>query len=94
MADHARRRFVGWLAIGAAAGAAPAAAAQTFDVLRRPSLVSAKSAGSAMLAIARAGKRLVAVGERGVVLLSDDDGSTWRQGRAAASATLTALHFA
>lgn len=100
-----RRALVGWLAMGIAGSvllpgrsalASPSTneGLQTFDVLRRPALTSAKSASSAMLSITRAGSRLVAVGERGVVLLSDDDGSTWRQGRAAASATLTAVHFA
>jgi photosystem II stability/assembly factor-like uncharacterized protein len=34
-----------------------------------------------MLSAALAGKRIVAVGNRGVVLLSDDDGKTYRQAR-------------
>ena len=34
-----------------------------------------------MLATAHAGSRLVAVGDHGVVLLSDDDGATYRQAR-------------
>ena len=35
-----------------------------------------------LLAIARAGSRLVAVGDYGVVVLSDDNGTTWRQANA------------
>ncbi|KWF05243.1 WD40/YVTN/BNR-like repeat-containing protein [Burkholderia pseudomultivorans] len=42
----------------------------------------------------RAGARIVAVGEHGIVLLSDDDGSTWRQARRVpVSATLSAVSF-
>ncbi|KVT14841.1 glycosyl hydrolase [Burkholderia sp. MSMB1078WGS] len=44
---------------------------------------------------ARAGARIVAVGEHGIVLLSDDDGKTWRQARRVpVSATLSAVSFA
>ncbi|WP_175688900.1 WD40/YVTN/BNR-like repeat-containing protein [Burkholderia anthina] len=43
----------------------------------------------------RAGSRIVAVGEHGIVLLSDDDGRTWRQARRVpVSATLSAVSFA
>ncbi|AOK14757.1 glycosyl hydrolase [Burkholderia cepacia] len=43
----------------------------------------------------RAGRRVVAVGEHGVILLSDDDGRTWRQSqRVPVSATLSAITFA
>lgn len=45
-------------------------------------------------AAAVAGKRIVAVGERGTIALSDDDGSTWRQARQVPiSAMLTAVAF-
>jgi len=46
-----------------------------------------------MLAIARAGDRLVAVGERGIVLLSDDHGANWRQAKVPVSVSLTAVQF-
>jgi photosystem II stability/assembly factor-like uncharacterized protein len=54
------------------------------------------NAGSALLlGAARAGDRLVAVGEHGIVLLSDDDGKTFRQARSVpVSSTLTAVSFA
>jgi len=47
-----------------------------------------------LLASTCAGKRLVAVGECGMVTLSDDDGATWRQGKVPVSVTLTAVDFA
>lgn len=49
---------------------------------------------SMMLDVARAGTRLVSVGERGRVLLSDDSGRHWRQSSAVpVSVTLTAVTF-
>jgi photosystem II stability/assembly factor-like uncharacterized protein len=43
---------------------------------------------------ARAGTRMVAVGEHGVILLSDDDGRSWRQVRdVPVSSTLSAVTF-
>ena len=47
-----------------------------------------------LLAAAAAGRRLVAVGERGLVLISDDQGASWRQAPAPTSVTLTAVRFA
>ena len=47
-----------------------------------------------MLGIAAVGSRLVAVGERGVVALSDDGGHQWRQARVSVSVTLTGVRFA
>ncbi|WP_322052914.1 WD40/YVTN/BNR-like repeat-containing protein [Paraburkholderia bannensis] len=47
-----------------------------------------------LLDATRAGKRVVAVGEHGLVLLSDDDGNTYRQARQVpVSATLSAVTF-
>jgi photosystem II stability/assembly factor-like uncharacterized protein len=49
---------------------------------------------SMVLDVARAGKRIVAVGERGHVLLSDDNGATFRQASAVpVDLTLTAVTF-
>jgi photosystem II stability/assembly factor-like uncharacterized protein len=48
-----------------------------------------------LLGIARAGNRLVAVGEHGTVALSDDNGATWRNAAAVpVDATLAAVRFA
>lgn len=46
-----------------------------------------------MLAVTRAGKRMVAVGERGIVLLSDDDGRQWRQAKVPVQVSLTTARF-
>lgn len=42
---------------------------------------------------ARAGERIVAVGERGIILYSDDEGASWQQAAVPAQVTLTAITF-
>lgn len=54
---------------------------------------SPKAAHSLLADIARAGNRLVAVGERGHVVVSDDDGLSWRQVSTPTRALLTAVWF-
>lgn len=71
-----------------------AAAAPVGDALQRPAL-AVKAPQRAMLqSAAWAGSRIVAVGERGIVALSDDRGATWRQAPCPVSVTLTAVRFA
>lgn len=48
---------------------------------------------AAILALASAGKRSIAAGERGIVALSDDAGKSWRQAKVPVSVTLTAMSF-
>jgi photosystem II stability/assembly factor-like uncharacterized protein len=75
---------------------APAALATTADVpevLTQPSIISKKALHGVILAIANAGPRLVAVGERGTVLLSDDAGITWRQVTTPVQVSLVAVQF-
>jgi len=59
----------------------------------RPSSMSNYAVGSFMMAVTTAGKRMVAVGEHGHVLLSDDRGDSWRQVAVPVSCTLTAVQF-
>jgi photosystem II stability/assembly factor-like uncharacterized protein len=83
------------LVVGGLFAATPsvANAAPVADPLERPALTTPKAARASMLAVTRAGERLVAVGERGLVLLSDDDGRNWRQAPVPVSVTLTAVAF-
>ena len=46
-----------------------------------------------LLDAVRAGKRLVAAGERGRIFLSDDEGASWRPAVSPTQATLTTLYF-
>jgi photosystem II stability/assembly factor-like uncharacterized protein len=82
-------RFIVALLMSGAALAAPPA-----DPLQVAAQPSRLAASSPLFAIARAGTRLVAVGQRGHVLLSDDDGTSWRQAAVPVSVDLTAVHFA
>ena len=64
------------------------------DPLDLPAPHSARALHSLQLAVAGAGHRLVAVGERGTVLLSDDAGRSWRQAASVpVSVALTDVHF-
>ncbi len=64
------------------------------NTLLRPVILSPLAQASVTLDVAKAGSRLVAVGERGHILLSDNDGGSWRQVAAPVSTTLTAVRFA
>ena len=63
--------------------------------LERPARKAANPAQGVLLGIASAGERLVAVGEYGRIVLSDDFGVSWRQvAKVPVSVTLTAVCFA
>lgn len=63
------------------------------DVLETPSMTTQIAHESLLLDVAAAGKRLVAVGERGHIIYSDDQGSSWAQASVPVAVTLTAIHF-
>lgn len=68
-------------------------AAAVGDALGTPAMQAPQAKASVLLDLARAGTRLVAVGERGIVLLSDDNGVSWRQAQVPVSVSLTAVQF-
>jgi photosystem II stability/assembly factor-like uncharacterized protein len=88
------------LVVVLAAGGADAemdtmAAGEETDTASSPALPSALATRSLLLDVAHAGDRLVAVGQWGHVVLSDDRGETWRQAQfVPRRTTLTAVHFA
>lgn len=61
--------------------------------LDRPAVISALAPRSVLQGAAVAGNHLVAVGERGIVLLSTDAGKQWRQVPVPVSVGLTAVSF-
>ncbi|WP_408598449.1 WD40/YVTN/BNR-like repeat-containing protein [Pseudomonas sp. PLMAX] len=103
-----KRLKLHWLMAGmaamGAAFAAPMAGAQTADSdlilnaakarLERPAEPAARPERSMLFAVARSGRRLVAVGEHGIVALSDDEGRTWRNGKVPVGVNLTGVSFA
>ncbi|MES2017745.1 MAG: YCF48-related protein [Pseudomonadota bacterium] len=72
-----------------------AAGAETWPVALRPAASVGHAVQAGMLATTWAGPRAVAVGARGVILLSDDQGKHWRQAaKVPLDATLTGVAFA
>lgn len=59
----------------------------------RPALQTRKASSSILMRVVRIEHRLVAVGERGIIVISDDNGSTWRQAKVPVSITLTSVTF-
>jgi photosystem II stability/assembly factor-like uncharacterized protein len=85
--------FLACAAIGAAIMAAPAAAEPVFQSpLALPAAKSAQAIRAPLNALALAGARLVAAGQRGHILYSDD-GRRWTQASVPVSSDLTALSF-
>lgn len=82
-----------WCAV--AEGANPAAGTHAAQLEEMPAVRVPWASSEMMLAATNAGGRLVAVGDHGVVLLSDDGGTNYRQARSVPTrATLTAVSFA
>ncbi|MCK6401338.1 MAG: YCF48-related protein [Sphaerotilus natans subsp. sulfidivorans] len=67
---------------------------QSADALTRPAQPVRQPARAVLLGASTAGTRVVAVGERGLVALSDDAGAHWRQAPVPTSVTLTTVRFA
>lgn len=65
----------------------------TNDLLLAPAVKSDKATTSALMDVVNTGKRLVAVGEHGHILYSDDHGLSWDQAAVPTSVTLTAVDF-
>ncbi|MEO8119140.1 MAG: YCF48-related protein [Rhodoferax sp.] len=69
-------------------------ATANFPALERAALQVRSPERAVLLAAVMAGTRIVTVGERGIVLLSDDSGAHWRQAKGVpVSVTLTAVRF-
>ncbi|HSW06748.1 WD40/YVTN/BNR-like repeat-containing protein [Aquabacterium sp.] len=84
--------LTGWAA-GTASPAPPLSG--TAAVLQAAAAPAVAPQRALLLGLARAGERLVAVGEQGVITLSDDQGKIWRNAaKVPVSATLTAVRFA
>lgn len=63
------------------------------DLLDLPARMDPRSLHSLLLDITVAGNRLVAVGEKGNILYSDNQGKDWKQAQVPVQVTLTATHF-
>jgi len=63
------------------------------DPLQAPALISEKASKALLLCVVQAGSRLVAVGEHGIIIYSDNQGDSWTQSKVPVSVTLTAVFF-
>jgi photosystem II stability/assembly factor-like uncharacterized protein len=63
------------------------------DRLAMPAMKTDKAHKGLLTDVARAGDRLVAVGEQGQVIFSEDDGKTWTQAEVPVRVNLTSIHF-
>ncbi|WER48408.1 YCF48-related protein [Cupriavidus sp. WKF15] len=83
------------LALAGAMGAPAASAADAAQPFTQPAEAASHATRASVLGAANAGSRVVTVGEHGIVLLSDDDGKSYRQAdKVPLRATLNAVHFA
>lgn len=97
-----RRLLVVGMGLGLQVLLAPTLAASTVAFasaampgpLRQPATMTPRAAQAVLTRVVLAGDRLVAMGERGLVVLSDDGGRQWRQARVPVSVTLTSASFA
>lgn len=87
------RKSVGAAFLLALCMAAPAARAGFENPVDVPAVTSALASKSPLVAVTQAGARLVAVGQRGHVVFSDDQGQSWAQGSVPVSTDLMAVHF-
>ena len=81
-------------AIAAAGSGLALAQAPVGEALQRPAVAVKAPQRAVLLAAAEAGTRIVAVGERGIVALSNDRGASWHQAPSPVSVTFTMVRFA
>lgn len=63
------------------------------DVMTTPASMSPLASKTLLNGLALAGKRIVAVGQRGHIVYSDDNGSSWQQAKVPVSSDLVAVSF-
>lgn len=88
------RMFGLFTVLAALLGAGQAVAADRFSPLHWPALQVRDPAHALLISIAHAGTRLVAVGEHGLIIYSDDNGQSWVQAAVPTSETITCVAFA
>lgn len=69
------------------------AQAKFIDPLDSPATMRTKITQRPLMAVAKAGERVVAVGPRGLVIGSGDKGKTWAQAKVPVQSDLLAVHF-
>ena len=88
MKNHARALLAALLIAGSAGAQAPAAPAADPGELRKVTMERLLLADAT-----RVGNRVIAVGDRGYVVYSDDNGATWKRAKSPAAPLLTSVDF-
>lgn len=92
--DHPIRRSLSLLLISLFISLTlPLTASAATERIQQPSGQSIKADKALMLDIAQAGKNLIAVGDRGYILSSSDQGKSWQQINSPVSVALTDVYF-
>ncbi|MBJ2303700.1 MULTISPECIES: WD40/YVTN/BNR-like repeat-containing protein [unclassified Pseudomonas] len=88
-------RYMFVLATVLVAGLSNVANAQTdfTDPLDRPASAVVNLTGAHLNSVTAAGDRLIAVGARGLIIVSDDAGANWTQAASPVSSDLLGVHF-
>lgn len=87
------RLFAGCLLSGLISLPVAAFCAPVKGVLERPALKAGNPSRCVLIDVTFAQSRLVAVGERGIIIYSDDSGGAWEQADVPVSVTLTAVSY-
>lgn len=90
--DASRRRALLALALLVPGGGALASGV-VVEALQRPSVLVRRPEQAVLLGAVAVGSKIICVGERGIILLSDDAGHSWHQASSPVSVTLTAVRF-
>lgn len=93
MATRLTRKTIGAVCLGLSLVIAAPSVVAIGDVLETPARSTTLAAEYLLNDVAVAGDRIVAVGERGHIIYSDDNGNSWVQGAVPVSMTLTAISF-
>jgi photosystem II stability/assembly factor-like uncharacterized protein len=87
------KAFVGFTAIIAMAASFALPSYAGSDLMLQPAIKSERATTSPLLDVANTGTRLVAVGDRGHIVYSEDHGRSWIQADVPVSVTLTGVYF-
>jgi photosystem II stability/assembly factor-like uncharacterized protein len=71
----------------------PVHGAAFIDVLDTPAQISPLASRSLLQSVTRAGDRLIAVGQRGHIVISTDSGASWKQAAVPVSSDLNSVFF-
>lgn len=91
--EIARFCFSSFLAILLCSSSSASGESVFKDPLDYAATSSSNVAGRPMMAIAKAGERLVAVGSRGLIITSDNNGESWIQSKVPVQSDLLAVQF-